>query len=205
MKRKEKIDKIAAGELYNYVNDLLGYNEATYRQYQNIAKNLTRKIAAGTYIKKLGAKAMLYLVDSAAKRYDRYFRFNRRTRMLVAAKLVNKFESEYRDGEYTHFVPKKYSGKSGIRRLSNFSRRRNPAQKRRGRPPKVGYDETRLETWFERDRAHIALEKERTGETILEFWDEDVVDIMDSGLVDPRDLHSSMYDYAVHLGIIREK
>lgn len=38
---------------------------------------------------------------------------------------------------------------------------------------------TRLDTWFERDRAYVGLIDKDTDETIFELWDEDVQDAID--------------------------
>lgn len=74
------------------------------------------------------------------------------------------------------------------------------------RRPIVGdIDDFYVDKWFERDRAYVALVHERTGKRVLEFWDEDVNDIVDSGFLDPRDWHGSMFEYAKYLGIIKEK
>jgi len=57
-------------------------------------------------------------------------------------------------------------------------------------------------TWFERDRAHLELRNEDTDKTILEFWDEEVRDIIEDGFIDPKDFDGSMIAYAQYLNLI---
>lgn len=64
--------------------------------------------------------------------------------------------------------------------------------------------ELRVNTWFERDRAHVRLFDNETDETILEFWDNDVQGAVDDGFLDPSDWENSMIEYAIHLGLIEE-
>jgi hypothetical protein len=61
------------------------------------------------------------------------------------------------------------------------------------------FDQTHLETWFERDRAHVALYDSESGELLQEWWDDDLRDAIEGGFLDPRNLHRSAYDYFVHL------
>lgn len=77
----------------------------------------------------------------------------------------------------------------------------NPA-KRRKKAPVVKFGDTSIDTWFERDRASVVLTNDKTGETIFESWDDDVHDLVEMGFLNPRDWHTSAYDYAVDLGII---
>ena len=59
----------------------------------------------------------------------------------------------------------------------------------------------RVNTWFERDRAHVELVND-VDETVLEFWDEDVSGLVEDGFLNPRDWEGSMTEYAEHLGLI---
>ena len=59
----------------------------------------------------------------------------------------------------------------------------------------------RVNTWFERDRAHVELVND-VDETVLEFWDEDVSGLVEDGFLNPRDWTGSMTEYAQHLGLI---
>ena len=61
-----------------------------------------------------------------------------------------------------------------------------------------------IETWFERDRAHVELRDRRTDQTVIEWWDENVQEAVDDGFLDPRDWLGSALDYATRLGMIRE-
>lgn len=58
-----------------------------------------------------------------------------------------------------------------------------------------------VHTWFERDRAHVELRGDNDV-TLLEFWDEEVGELVELGLLDPGDWESSMREYADHLGIM---
>lgn len=61
-----------------------------------------------------------------------------------------------------------------------------------------------VEKWFERDRAHVALQ-DAAGNTIIEFWDEDVASLVEDGFLDPRNWGRSLEDYAMHLGVLRKR
>jgi hypothetical protein len=63
-------------------------------------------------------------------------------------------------------------------------------------------DRYEITTWFERDRAHVALNDLDKNKTVLEWWDEEVHDAVEDGFLDPRDWKGSAMDYARHLGII---
>lgn len=72
-------------------------------------------------------------------------------------------------------------------------------------PNGITIDDTVVATWFERDRAHVALwMKDADGgqgqELIADWWDEDVASLSLDGLLDPRDWHSSAFEYAASLG-----
>lgn len=71
-------------------------------------------------------------------------------------------------------------------------------------PPRVDFEDTHIETWFERDRAHVELIHSDTRETIVEWWDEDVEAEVEDGFLDPRNWHRSAFERAVELGIIAE-
>lgn len=62
-------------------------------------------------------------------------------------------------------------------------------------------DDFEIETWFERDRAHVALQ-DSEGETVIEWWDEDVAQAVEDGFLDPKDWLGSAIEYAEHLGLI---
>jgi hypothetical protein len=79
---------------------------------------------------------------------------------------------------------------------------------RRSRPLRRRLDETELHTWFERDRAHVELRDAHTGQTILEWWDEEVERAIEDGFLPHRwteaAAHAAAFDYAKHLGLIEE-
>lgn len=60
----------------------------------------------------------------------------------------------------------------------------------------------RCDTWFERDRAMVALVDETTERCIIEWWDEEVHELVEAGFLDPRDWDGSALDYATHIGAI---
>jgi hypothetical protein len=72
-------------------------------------------------------------------------------------------------------------------------------------PNGITINDTVVATWFERDRAHVALwMKDADGgqsqELIVDWWDEDVASLALGGLLDPRDWHGSAFEYAAWLG-----
>jgi hypothetical protein len=60
-------------------------------------------------------------------------------------------------------------------------------------PPE--FDDTHVETWFERDRAHVALYDDRAETILIEWWDDDVRAAIEDGFLQPRDYHTSAYAY----------
>lgn len=58
-----------------------------------------------------------------------------------------------------------------------------------------------VETWFERDRAHVDLQ-DANDETIIEWWDEDVEQAIEDGFLDPRDYYGSAVQYAEEMGLL---
>ena len=65
----------------------------------------------------------------------------------------------------------------------------------------VSISDTALNTWFERDRAHVELMRKDTEETIIEWWDDAVQEAIEDGILDPRDFHTSAYHHAVSVGL----
>jgi hypothetical protein len=63
-------------------------------------------------------------------------------------------------------------------------------------------DDTELHTWFERDRAHVELRNKLDDSTIVEWWDGDVAEAVEDGSLNPRDYHSSAYEYAEVCGLL---
>lgn len=64
---------------------------------------------------------------------------------------------------------------------------------------------TKLSSWFERNRSFIGLET-TTGETIADWWDEDVHAMFESGYFVPNKgqqrLHQSVVEYANEMGLV---
>jgi hypothetical protein len=69
----------------------------------------------------------------------------------------------------------------------------------------TGINDTKIATWFERDHQHVALIDASTEQKIVEWLDEDVTYMVESGFLDPRDYHGSAYDYAKTNGLLVEK
>lgn len=69
-----------------------------------------------------------------------------------------------------------------------------------GKP--LSIDATELYTWFERDRQHVELRSKLDDKTIVEWWDEAVTEAVDDGFIDPRDYHSTAYEYACERGLL---
>jgi len=78
----------------------------------------------------------------------------------------------------------------------------------RGDPRSI--DDTELHTWFERDRAHVGLRDKQSGKTLIEWWDDDVHQAVEDGILDTRGfvmgrevnkgpLHLSAYNYWVEM------
>lgn len=61
---------------------------------------------------------------------------------------------------------------------------------------------TECNTWFERDRAWVELRDADTGQTIIEWWDDDVTAAVEDGFLDPRDWQGSAEEYARSMGIL---
>lgn len=57
-------------------------------------------------------------------------------------------------------------------------------------------ENTIISTWFERDRSHIALEDANSEKIILEFWDDELKELVTDGFLNPKDWHNSMVKYA---------
>lgn len=73
------------------------------------------------------------------------------------------------------------------------------------RAPLVKFEDTYVETWFERDRSSVDLRKKKDDATIIDWWDEAVAEAIDDGFLNSRDYHKSAYQYALNMGIIRNK
>lgn len=64
----------------------------------------------------------------------------------------------------------------------------------------IPYQDTVVYAWFERDRAHVELRHRHNDDTIVEWWDDEVHEAVMDGFLDPKDWHSSAYDYACYIG-----
>lgn len=66
----------------------------------------------------------------------------------------------------------------------------------------VSEEATEIHTWFERDRAHVELRSKLTDQTIVEWWDEAVNQAVEDGFLNPKDWHTSAYEYAKGRGML---
>lgn len=85
-----------AVELVLWINN----TETPYNQLQAVVKNMTRKMAKGTYDRDAAVQGFMYAVESGAKDYAREFggkwheMFPRDIRLLAAEELRDEFEAE---------------------------------------------------------------------------------------------------------------
>lgn len=102
--------------------ELEGWIDNTRELYMHkrmAQKNLAAKKARGIYDPELAAKLMLYVVENAAKSYQKemepgqkwFQMFDKPTRQAVAKYLVDEFEIMFESGELDEFIPKKYQKK----------------------------------------------------------------------------------------------
>ncbi len=54
---------------------------------------------------------------------------------------------------------------------------------------------TKVTTWFERDRAFVALVTKDEQTTLVEWWDEDVGQAVEDGFLKMNDLHRTALEY----------
>lgn len=63
-------------------------------------------------------------------------------------------------------------------------------------------DDFKIETWFERDRAHVALINTKTDETVIEWRDDEVAEAVEDGFLNPKNWKKSALEYAKSLNLI---
>jgi predicted RNA-binding Zn-ribbon protein involved in translation (DUF1610 family) len=59
----------------------------------------------------------------------------------------------------------------------------------------ISFEDTEIHTWFERDRSHVELRDKNTDKTLAQWWDEDVRGAVEDGYLNPKDWHTSAYEY----------
>jgi hypothetical protein len=59
-----------------------------------------------------------------------------------------------------------------------------------------------VDTWFERDRAMVSLVNSDNNEVVIEWWDQDVGELVEMGWLSPDDWLRSATEYAQHLGVL---
>lgn len=60
-----------------------------------------------------------------------------------------------------------------------------------------------VDSWFERDRAMVAIVNRETDETLVEWWDDAVQELVNDGFLDMKDLKRSAIKYAIDIGAIK--
>ncbi len=70
----------------------------------------------------------------------------------------------------------------------------------RGNPPRWTVYNTKIDTWFERDRSFVGL-TDLHGEEIGEWWDDEVAQAVEEGFLNPRNWHASAVEYANYIGL----
>ncbi len=68
---------------------------------------------------------------------------------------------------------------------------------------KIYVSDLDVDSWFERDRAMVAIVNRETDETLVEWWDEAVQELVDAGFLDVKDLKRTAIKYAIDTGAIR--
>lgn len=125
--------------------------------------------------------------------------------VVVAWKLVDYLRAREQQ--------KQTRSSSGTRRqlntnLARVANRDARPRAKRSKPRRVTLEDTELHTWFERDRAHVELRDSHTGETIVEWWDDEVQQAIDDGFLPhfapDTALHRAAFEYAKHAGLITE-
>jgi hypothetical protein len=73
-------------------------------------------------------------------------------------------------------------------------------------PLNITIEDTIHAEWHERDRNHLALyvrvDGDGYGDTIVQWWDEDYVQAIEDGIIDPRRPHESAFEYASDMGLL---
>lgn len=73
-------------------------------------------------------------------------------------------------------------------------------------PLNLTIDDTVTDEWHERDRNSLILyvkdEDGGFGDSIVEWWDEDYVQAIEDGFLEPRRLHESAFEYALERGLL---
>lgn len=78
----------------------------SYKMQQSIEQNLIKKMKKGTYDSTKAVKLWQYMIDDAAKRYEKEFgtpgikTFSVQDRKMVAVAFAKDFEDKYDDGEF---------------------------------------------------------------------------------------------------------
>jgi len=102
---RDEPDEISVRELELFVEN----DDATYRQRMvPVIKNLARKKYRGIYNHNKAVKAMMYAVNDSDSNYDKEFgySFPIKVKRKVAENLVDYFEQNFKNGEYSEYQQK---------------------------------------------------------------------------------------------------
>lgn len=71
------------------------------------------------------------------------------------------------------------------------------------KPIVCALEDIEFHKWFERDRAHIEIRHKETQETILEFWDDSVREMIEDGFISPKDYKGTLIKYAIQMSFLK--
>lgn len=90
----------------------------------------------------------------------------------------------------------------GGKKIFKISVAGRKAVKELGVVEQIDPSDTEIETWFERDRAHVELFVTETEKSIVDWWDEEVEQAVQDGFLDPKDWHGSAIKYAQEMDLM---
>ncbi len=77
-----------------------------------------------------------------------------------------------------------------------------PGVKKRKKLPLRKRGDVRVEVLEERDRLHIGIQDNKTGDYIASWWDDDARQMFEDGFFKSRRLKESVLDYAEEVGLL---
>ncbi len=201
-------DEQAAHELVLYIENESDLSpDGPSGQGRSVLLNALRKWRSGTYDSAKAVQLFAHLTEAGAKRYAKEFgssekewstMFTPATRHEAARQLEASFRNSVEQGEYDKIDTGRGARKTNAPHAAASRRRVAP------RPTTWTTQNTRINTWFERDRASVVLET-LDGTTIIEWWDEAVEEAVQDGFLDSSDWHGSAVKYANNVGAQPQK
>jgi hypothetical protein len=144
------------------------------------------------------------------KRINEYLRDNKKSHfgiVLISPKYGNSVDEFYFEDAVNPAYLKKFDAVHGTWAIPHRIDRRNPRNPGSLNPrlsiPRLNTDNTRIDTWEERDRLWIALRRKSNDDILFEWWDEDAAEMFEDGYFEPRDMHGSVLRYLWDMGIAR--